>query len=145
MFKHVLIPTDGSELSKVAIEKGLQLAKVLNARVTGLYVMPQYHVFSYHTEMLSDTAAQFDGHIREHAEMYLAALGQAAAAAGVACETTATQHDHPFESIIETAAKRGCDVIVMSSHGRSGMRGLLLGGETQKVLTHSKVPVLVLR
>jgi nucleotide-binding universal stress UspA family protein len=145
MFKHLLLPTDGSELSNDAIEKGIQFAKSVQARVTGVYVMPEFHVLTYRTEMLEDTKDEFAADCRAHADQYLAIVQRAASQAGVDCDTVSVISDHPFEAIIKTADQKGCDLIVMASHGRRGVRGLLLGGETQKVLTHSKVPVLVYR
>ena len=145
MFKHLLLPTDGSALSRAAIERGLQLAKSLQAQITGLYVMPQFHVLAYQAEMLADTEQQFAADCKAHAGRYLAVVDQGAHAMGVACNTVAATSDHPFEAIIQTARDQGCDLIVMASHGRRGVRGLLLGSETHKVLTHSTMPVLVFR
>lgn len=145
MFKHFLMPTDGSALSQTAIERGVQLAKSLQAKVTGISVMPQFHMLAYQTEMVVDTEAQFVVDCKAHAEKNLAAVGRAARSAGVACTTVLATSDHPFELIIRTAQEQGCDLIVMASHGRRGVRGLLLGSETHKVLTHSTIPVLVFR
>ena len=80
-----------------------------------------------------------------HADQVLAQAAQAAQAAGVACDTASAISDHPFEAIVKVAVEKGCDLIVMASHGRKGLRGFLLGSETQKVLTHSTIPVLVYR
>ena len=145
MFKHLLMPTDGSALSEAAIERGLQFAKSLQAKVTGIYVMPQFHILAYQTAMLADTETQFSADCKAHADQYLAVIGRAAREAAVACDTVAATSDHPFEIIIQTAQDKGCDLIVMASHGRRGVRGLVLGSETHKVLTHSKIPVLVFR
>lgn len=145
MFKHLLLPTDGSPLSSDAAVKGIELAKSVQARVTGVYVMPEFHVLTYRTEMLEDTREQFAADCRAHADQYLTVIRGAASQAGVDCDTVSATSDHPFEAIIKTADKMGCDLIVMASHGRRGMRGLLLGSETYKVLTHTKLPVLVYR
>ena len=145
MFKHLLLPTDGSALSKAAIERGLQLAKSMQAKVTGVYVIPQFHLLAYDAQMVADTEKQFVADCKAHADQYLAAIGRAAREAGVACDTVAATSDHPFEGIIQTAQDKGCDLVVMASHGRRGVRGLLLGSETNKVLTHNKIPVLVFR
>jgi nucleotide-binding universal stress UspA family protein len=145
MFKHLLLPTDGSELSEAAIRKGVQFAKTINAKVTGFYVMPEFHVFTYRTEMLEDTKEQFAKDCKAHADQFLAVIEKAAKAAGVACDTAVVTSDHTYEAIIKAAEKKGCDLIMMASHGRSGVQGLLLGSETHKVLTHSKIPVLVYR
>ena len=145
MFKHVLLPTDGSKLSEDAIRMGLQLAKTINAKVTGFHVMPEFHVFTYKTEMLEDTKREFGRDSKAHAAQYLSVIETAAKAAGVPFEVVSAIHDHPYEAIIGVAKERGCDLIVMASHGRKGVQAVLLGSETQKVLTHSHVPVLVCR
>lgn len=85
MFKHLLLPTDGSQLSEAAIQKGVQFAKSINAKVTGFYVMPEFHVFTYRTEMLEDTKEEFAKDCRAHADQFLAVIEKAAKAAGVAC------------------------------------------------------------
>lgn len=145
MFKHLLLPIDGSKLSEAAVQKGVAFAKSLNARITGFYVMPEFHIFAYRTEMVEDTKEEFAKDCRVHAEQYLAVVEQAAKAAGVACDTAVATSDHPYEAIIQAAQEKHCDLIMMASHGRRGVQGLLLGSETQKVLTHSKIPVLVYR
>jgi len=145
MFKHILLPTDGSQLSEVATGNGIQFAKSLNARVTGFYVIPKFHVFTYRTEMLEDTAEQYARDSRAHAEQYLAVIEKAAKEAGVTCDIAYATSDHPYEEIIRAAGEKGCDLILMASHGRKGIQGLVLGSETHKVLTHSKIPVLVYR
>jgi nucleotide-binding universal stress UspA family protein len=145
MFKHLLLPIDGSKLSEAAIQKGLQFAKSLNAKVTGFYVMPEFHLFAYRTEMLDDTKEEFARDCRAHADQFLAVIEKAAKAAGVACDTAFATSDYPYEAIIKAAEEKSCDLIMMASHGRRGVQGLLLGSETQKVLTHSKIPVLVFR
>jgi nucleotide-binding universal stress UspA family protein len=145
MFKHLLLPTDGSPLSNSAIEKGIQIARDTRAQVTGIYVAPEFHVMTYRTEMLEDTRSQFAADSRAHAKQYLEVIQAAAMKAGVICDVVTVTGDHPFEEIIKTAEAKGCDLIIMASHGSRGMRGLLLGSETQKVLTHGKVPVLVYR
>jgi nucleotide-binding universal stress UspA family protein len=145
MFKHLLLPTDGSQLSEAAIHKGVQFAKSINAKVTGFYVLPEFHLFTYRTEMLEDTKEQFARDSRAHAEQFLAVIEKAAKAAGVACDTAFATSDHPHEAIIQAAEEKSCDLIVMASHGRKGVQGILLGSETHKVLTHSTLPVLVYR
>lgn len=145
MFKHLLLPIDGSQLSEAAIQKGVQFAKSLNAKVTGFYVMPEFHVFTYRTEMLEDTKEEFARDCRAHADQFLAVIEKAAKAAGVACDTALATSDYPYEAIIKAAEEKSCDLIMMASHGRRGVQGLLLGSETHKVLTHSKIPVLVYR
>jgi nucleotide-binding universal stress UspA family protein len=145
MSEHLLLPTDGSQLSEAAIHAGVRFAKSIGAKVTGLYAMPQFHMLTYQTEMLTDTKEQFAKDCKAHAERFLAVVTQAAKAAGVPCETELTTNDHPYEAIIATAKEKGCDLIMMASHGRSGVQAFLLGSETHKVLTHSAIPVLVFR
>ena len=145
MFKHLLLPTDGSQLSEAAIHKGVQFAKTINAKVTGFYVMPEFHVFTYRTEMLEDTKVEFARDCKAHADQFLAVIEKAAKAAGVACDTALATSDHTYEAIIKAAEEKSCDLIVMASHGRKGVQGILLGSETHKVLTHSTLPVLVYR
>jgi nucleotide-binding universal stress UspA family protein len=145
MFKHLLLPTDGSALSESAIFKGIEFAREIGAHVTGLHVSPRFHVLTYRTDMLEETRDAYQRDSQEHAARYLDFIARNAGEAGVACETVIEQGDHPYEAIIEVARRRGCDLIVMASHGRRGMAGLLMGSETQRVLTHAPVPVLIWR
>jgi nucleotide-binding universal stress UspA family protein len=145
MYTNILIPTDGSELAGKAIQHGIALAKWIGARATALTVLPPFHVFTTDTQMLEDTPAQYKARMQKHAEKTLGAVAQAAQAAGVACETAHVEHEHPYQAIIDIAASKGCDLIVMASHGRHGISAIVLGSETVKVLTHSKIPVLVHR
>ncbi len=145
MFKHILLPIDGSELSEAAIQKGIQFAKSINAEVTGFHVILPFHVFTIQTEMLEDTKNQYESESKVHAEQFLGVIKKAAEKAGVRCDTDYVTSNHPYEMIIQAAEKKGCDLIMMASHGRRGVQGLLIGSETQKVLTHTKIPVLVFR
>jgi nucleotide-binding universal stress UspA family protein len=145
MFTHVLLPTDGSELSEAAIRQGIRFAKESNARVTGICVVPEFHVLTFNTVMLEDTKDKYFAESRLHAEKSLAMLEKQAKEEGVPCATVIEVGDHPYEAIIRIAESKGCDLILMASHGRRGMQGLLLGSETQKVLTHTHIPVLVYR
>lgn len=143
MFKHLLLPTDGSELSEVAVRKGVEFAKTIKARITGLYATPDFHIFTYRTEMLEDTREQYAKDCQAHAAQYLGVIERIAKEAGVPCDLVNVTNDHPYEAIINAAEEHGCDLIVMASHGRRGVRGFLVGSETQKVLTHTQTPVLV--
>ena len=145
MYSKILIPTDGSELASKAVEHGIALAKQIGAKTTVLTVLLPFHTFTTDTQMIEDTPVRYKMRVQEHAEMVLGAAASAAQAAGVACETVQVEHEHPFRAIIDTATSRGCDLIVMASHGRHGISALVLGSETFKVLTHCKVPVLVHR
>ena len=147
MYKHILLPTDGSKLSTRAIAQGLAVARATGARVTGLFVAPAPTPLVF--EGLRPVAyVQPEEHAaltRRAAEKYLGAIEKAAAEAGVSWETLTVEGAHPADTILDIAARRKCDLIVMASHGRRGLAGVLLGSETQKVLTHAKVPVLVCR
>lgn len=145
MFRHLLLATDGSAASEQAIGKCMQFARESGARVTGFYAMPDFHVFTYQAEMLEDTREEFRKDCEEMARKYLAVIESAARDAGVPCDVAHSSSDHPFQAIIDAANVHQCDLIVMASHGRKGIAGLLLGSETQKVLTHSSIPVLVFR
>lgn len=145
MFKHLLLAVDGSTLSESAFHKGIALAREMNARVTAVRVCPNYHVMTYEVEMLTDTREQYVKAAWEEATRYLNDLAREASSGGVDCQTTYAVNDHPYEAIIKTAQDKECDLIVMASHGRRGVQGLLIGSETLKVLTHSKIPVLVYR
>ena len=145
MFKHLLLPTDGSEASQATLLRGIRLAKECKARITGISVVPQFHVLTFNTTMISDTRDTFIAESRAQADKVLAALKKAADDEGVPCDTEIARNDHPYEAIISAATSKGCDLIMMASHGRRGVQGLLIGSETQKVLTHCKIPVLVYR
>jgi nucleotide-binding universal stress UspA family protein len=145
MFKHVLLPTDGSKLSEKSVKQGIRLAKSLNARVTALHVIPKFHTFTYETEMLEVTRGEYEHASEKRADEFLRTVKKIAANAGVECDTLHASSDQPYEEIIKTAKKKDCDLILMASHGRRGLQSLLLGSETQKVLTHSTTPVLVYR
>ena len=145
MFKHLLLPTDGSAASEVAIRQAITLAKENQAKVTGLHVVQPFHVFAYDVEMIENTQVTYSAQAEARAQRYLEAIAKAAKESGVPCETQSVTEEHPYEGIIRTAKTRGCDLIVMSSHGRSGLKALFLGSTTQKVLAHSALPVLVLR
>jgi len=145
MFRHILLPTDGSPLSEIAMREGIQLAKNINARVTGFCVIPKLRYFSYNSEIGPEFEKQAAAAVQAEVNKNLLAIENAAKAAGVPCETAQEKSDQPYEAIIQAAQKRECDLIIMASHGRRGVQGLLLGSETQKVLTHSRIPVLVYR
>lgn len=145
MFKHILIPTDGSELSNVAIRNGILFAKSINARVTGLHVVLPSQALTFSPDMLKTYQEKYYEDSRLQAENYLAVIERAAHEAAVACDTQYVYANHVYEAIIQTAEEIGCDLILMASHGRKGMQGLLIGSETAKVLTYTKLPVLVFR
>ncbi len=145
MFKHILLPTDGSPLSEAAMRKGIQFAKLLNAKVTGFCVVPSLPYVGCEAEIGADFKGQAEAALHAEVKKNLLAIETAAKEAGVECETAKAKSAQPYEAIIEAAATKECDLIIMASHGRRGVGALLLGSETQKVLTHSKIPVLVYR
>ncbi|MBV8247713.1 MAG: universal stress protein [Comamonas sp.] len=146
MFKHVLIPTDGSELSQAAARAGIQLAKEQGAQVTGLYVMPDYRALIYGADALvTYNSSEFEQSANKDADAALQFIEMLAQQEGVPCKTARSTSMSVFQAIIKEAQSSGCDLICMASHGRKGISGVLLGSETQRVLTHSSIPVLVHR
>jgi nucleotide-binding universal stress UspA family protein len=145
MFTHVLIPTDGSELSDQAVQNGIGFARDAGARVTFLTVVEPFHVFTTDSVQLESTRADYLAHAERQAAATLARARAGAEAAGVAADTLQVVSDQPYAAIIDAAASRGCDLIAMASHGRRGLAAVVLGSQTLKVLTHSAVPVLVYR
>jgi nucleotide-binding universal stress UspA family protein len=145
MYTNILIPTDGSELAGKAVRHGIGLAQRIGAKVTALTVSPPFHTFTTDTQMIEDTPAQYQTRMQGLAAKTLGALADAARTAGVACEIVHLEHEHPYQAIIDTADAKGCDLIVMASHGRRGIAAIVLGSETLKVLTHCTIPVLVHR
>ena len=147
MYKHVFIPTDGSELAERAVAAGIAFAKSVNARVTAFTALEEYpvpgqsEIMARHAQSIDQHAAEAEG----KAEAILRPARERAAAAGVACETCHALSDRPYEAIIQAAASHGCDLIFMASHGRRGLSALVHGSETQGVLTHSTIPTLVYR
>lgn len=144
MFKKILLPTDGSELSTKAVEASMKMAREMGAQVVGMTVVEPYN-FDAASEVHIETVAQHDERVDEIAKGRLSALKKIADESNVACETVIAHSSMPYQAIIDMAESRGCDLICMASHGRRGLSALLLGSETQKVLTHTKVPVLVYR
>lgn len=147
MYKHLLIPTDGSELSQRTVDEGVQLAATLKARVTFLYVQPDFPIpFGGEGMMLApEGREEFARSAQEVAHKVLEAATKTAEQVGVEAQARTSVSDAPYEVIIQTAIDEACDLVFMASHGRRGVAGLLLGSETHKVLTHCKVPVLVCR
>ena len=168
MFKHILLPTDGSPASEAAVRATMQLAALHGAKVTGLYVLPDLHAFSRRPAAApgtvgaaagpqsgagaSPSAGAGDGpgpqdavHAGDPAAAPLRMLSDAARAHGVVCDTVLLRGDRPHRKILDTAHMRGCDLIAMATRGALGLKGVLLGSETRKVLEHSTVPVLLFR
>jgi len=146
MYRHILVPTDGSKLSAKAIKVAAKLAKISGARLTGLSVMPPNPMPIYAESVSYGVAPRNYKEIKEKAaKKALAVVKIEAETSGVQASTLSLTADQPWRAIIGAARSKRCDLIVMASHGRSGLSALLLGSETAKVLTHSKVPVLVCR
>lgn len=147
MFKHILVPTDGSPLSSETAKRAITFARETGAKVTFFFAKPDYPVAFYGEGALIDptTPDKFAEMAEQQAKEILAAHEAAAKAEGVVSATISSVSDIPYEAIIAAAETSGADLIFMASHGRRGISGLLLGSETQKVLTHSKIPVLVCR
>lgn len=145
MFKHVLVPTDGSPLSERAELGAVQLAKSLAARVTAISVSVPYWVFAIDPSKVSDSEATYRDNCEKRAAGHLQVVRQASAAAGVAFAGIHVFAEHPYAAIIEAAEENDCDAICMASHGHKGLAALVLGSETVQVLTHSKIPVVVWR
>ena len=145
MYKHILVPTDGSPLASKAVEAALSFAAEVGAKVTGYYAiedMNMHHAGAYLTAELRE---EFDKRARAAAEDHATAPAKAASAAGVAFDWRMSKVRYPHEGIIEAANASGSDVIFMATHGHGSFAGAVLGSVTQKVLSHSKIPVLVLR
>ena len=145
MFKNILVPTDGSDLAVKAVEQGIRFAKEIGAKITAVTVTEPFHVLSLAPSELEYTPIEYKKHAEIHAEKVLGAVSAAAKSAGVVCETLHVEHEQVYQAIIDAASARRCDLIVMASHGRRGVSAVVLGSETVKVLTHSKIPVLVYR
>ena len=145
MFKHILLPIDGSDLSLRAAKLGIELARTCGARVYALHVVAPYHTIAYMAEMLAATEIIHTQDATTRAGQYLAEVQRMAAEAGVACASNYVFDDHPHEAIIAMAREQHCDLTVMASHGWRGITRLLLGSEVHKVLLESEMPVLVCR
>ena len=145
MFKSILVPTDGSKLSDQAVRQALQLAKSLGASVVALHVTAPFHVLAVSASALNATREQCEKNDAAFAQQIFDRITGMARELGVALTCVSRTGEHIWQEIIMAAEKYRCDAICMASHGRSGLTGMLIGGETSKVLTHSKIPVLVCR
>ncbi len=148
MFKHILVCTDGSKLSDKAVDAAIALAKDLGARLTGFHVMEGYPItpfLEYGIVAGSLTPSTWEANQEKRARHILEKVEAKAKKAGIACDRSYSSALRPYEAIMQAAKKARCDLIVMASHGRRGIQGIVLGSETNKVLTHSKLPVLVYR
>ena len=146
MFTHILMPTDGTEHSERAVERGIELAKLCGAKVTGIHVMPDFRMLAAGADMLPAAVdAKMDEQAMEQAKRFLAFVQRAADAAGVPCETTIAKSQQPYDAIVDTANERGCDLIVMTARHRKGLVSLIMGSEASRVLHRASIPVLTFR
>ena len=144
MFKRILVPTDGSEITLKAVETAIALAKSVGAQLYAISVKEPFP-YSAISEMQPTPPQEFFDAQERIANKRVQAVLELGKAAGVNCQAHTVEALHPWEAIIDHATTMGCDLLVMASHGRRGVSALLLGSETQKVLTHTKVPVLIVR
>lgn len=148
MYKRILLPVDGSKLSLKAVDECLAFAKSVDAKVTILNVVPHFSLrvtVGFSSDVVKSLEKTREAEYRKAGERLIAELKAQAKAAGVDCEGLVVVGDSPYEEIIAHAEKRGCDLIMMASHGRRGLDAVLIGSETVKVLTHTRIPVLVVR
>ncbi|HTT12099.1 MAG TPA: universal stress protein [Burkholderiaceae bacterium] len=145
MFKSILIPNDGSELSERATQQGLKLARSLGAKVVALHVTTPFHVLAVEPVAVTATREQYERETASFAKKVLEGVAAAARQAGVECIGVSRTGEQVWREVIQAAEANGCDAICMASHGRRGVAAVMLGSETVKVLTHSKIPVVVVR
>jgi nucleotide-binding universal stress UspA family protein len=147
MYKNLLVATDGSKLSGKAVAHALGLAQATGAKVTAFYAAPDYPMPAYADGVVYEPVSrkEYSKLAAQDAEKILDDVAARAKAANVECKTTYSIAAAPWEAILDAAKKSKCDAIVMASHGRRGISAVLLGSETQKVLTHGKLPVIVVR
>lgn len=145
MYKHLLIPTDGSELSLAAVQQAAKFARTLGASVTVLNVQPEYPAPVLGDSFVAPRRKEFEAEYTRAAKSILDAAAAEIDRAGLECQRRTANSNKPWEVIVRIATDEGCDLVFMASHGRSGLAGFLIGSETQKVLTHCKIPVLVYR
>lgn len=145
MYRHILVAVDGSECSVLAAKRGLGLAKALGANVTIVTVTPTWRSLELSELALGHTEKEYEQKARTRGDKHLQNISELAREAGVKSEAVQVMHARPYKAILETAEQYGCDLIVVGSHGRRGIESLLLGSEASKVVTNSKVSVLVCR
>jgi nucleotide-binding universal stress UspA family protein len=146
MYKHILLPTDGSALSQVAVDSGLKFAKAIGAKATGFYVIVERPPETFEEYAPIDAKAPKLAEVAKHeAHSHLKAISDSARRMGVSCETYSMRHASPHEAIITFTTQTECDLIVMASHGMKGITGELIGSVTARVITGCRIPVLVYR
>jgi nucleotide-binding universal stress UspA family protein len=145
MYKNILLPVDGSEFAMGSVPYALRFAKAVGARITAIHVTAPYETVAVGELASFLVADEYVKRAEANAAAVLDRVKRAAQEAGVPVKTYQVEHAHPWEAIIQTASDEACDLILMASHGRRGIVGVLLGSETKKVLTHTAIPVLVWR
>jgi nucleotide-binding universal stress UspA family protein len=148
MYKNILLPHDGSELSDEAVDHGIALARSVKAKLTVMHVIAHRNLVldeGVSSKLVHKLESDYEDVAKKNAEGLLAKVVTRATASGVDSASRVVVGDDPYKAIIDTAGELGCDLVVMASHGRRGLEGLLLGSETVKLLTHSRIPVLVVR
>jgi nucleotide-binding universal stress UspA family protein len=145
MFKTILVPTDGSPLSEKAIDAAIEVAKGLGSKIVGISVAEPIPYTALAEGAVAPDLEMYESHARQLAQAHVQRIATAASAANVPCDTVTALSFSPFEEIINAANKFNCDAIFMASHGRRGLQRLFVGSETQKVLAHTHLPVLVFR
>ena len=145
MYRHLLIPTDGSAMANAALDKSLRFASEVGAQVTVLTVTEPFQMLSLAPEKVECSYEEYDRYFDKGADDILNEAGKAAQAAGVVCTTQKSKSSDPARTIVDKAAEQGCDLIAMASHGREGFKAFMLGSVTMKVLANSQTPVLVYR
>lgn len=146
MFKHILMPTDGSDHSVRSIERGIELAKLCGAKVTGIHVVPDYRLtIAYEGTFDPVTHEKVEEEARARAASFLEFVQKTADAAGVPCDTVVKTNDHPYDAIVNTANERGCDLIVMTTRSRKSLVKLIMGSQSDRVLHRASIPVLTFR
>jgi nucleotide-binding universal stress UspA family protein len=145
VFQHILLPSDGSAACLAAAAACIRFAAQVRARVTAVHVEQPVHMFTYEPQVTEQAHEAYRRVRAQHARACLEPIEELARAANVDCTAVVTDADEPWEGILKTAHDRHCDLIMMASHGHRGIRALLLGSQTHKLLTHSAIPVLVYR
>ncbi|HJW56097.1 MAG TPA: universal stress protein [Burkholderiaceae bacterium] len=145
MFTTILVPTDGSPLSDKAVNVALEFAKGAGAKIVGISVAESYPISPLSETPYTSDAEHFDIKMRELAQKHVQKIADAAKEMDVPCETIVTQANSPYQEIINAAKSFHCDAIFMASHGRKGLSKLFVGSETQKVLAHSDLPIMIIR
>lgn len=145
MYKHILVATDGSDAAERAMRDGFEIAKVLGAKISVLTITKPWYAVAPGELMVAFPEDEYLAGVQQLAQTNLETANKIGREIDVTAETMHVVHDHIYEGIIEVAHKNNCDLIVMGSHGRSGLVRLFLGSETQKVLAHTRIPVLVHR